>query len=209
MKKFLTMMMVLALLVILPATALAQSGFYTWSISGSAADPFANTAAVPAPGLITLYLWFVEGCHPEASGGMAAAEFKITVNAGAGGWSFTAFIPQNSFFDAGPPNTAISKNALMAVGACPTGPVVAANMLFIANGSGANVGFTITDNTVGLSQVAATVDCSSGSPGLHTWPATMRCVGYSAGGVNQDHGQDCRVTSVESTTWGQIKGLYR
>ena len=206
MKKFLTMAMVLALLAVLPTTALAQNGYYTWSVSGSPTDPFDNNPANPGPGLQTLYLWFVEGCHPADTGGMSAAEFKLVTT----GWTIAALLPQNSFLEVGPSADATGKNVLMAVGGCPTGPIVAANLLVTAVGAG-RVGFASTDAGEGLSQVAATIECSA-NPVLNEWPSVMRCIGYATqddGSPNQDHGQDCNVTPVDSGSWGQIKGLYR
>jgi hypothetical protein len=140
---------------------------------------------------------------------MAAAEFKVKVPAG---WVVLAAVPQNGYLDAGPAPVADGKNFLLAVGNCPVGPVLAANLLIQAPGTEGRVGFTITDNIggAGLSQVAATVDCDP-APTLNQFPAVMRCVGFATSGALpfQNHGQDCTVTPVESSSWGQVKGLYR
>jgi hypothetical protein len=140
---------------------------------------------------------------------MSAAEFKVKVPAG---WSVLAAVPQNGFLDAGPAPVANGKNFLLAVGSCPVGAVVAANLLISAPGTDGRVGFTISDDIpgAGLSQVAGTVDCDP-APTLNLWPELMRCVGFASNGALpfQNHGQDCTVTTVESETWGKVKGLYR
>jgi hypothetical protein len=207
MNKFLATMMALVLAAGIPAAALAQGGYYTWSISASNVDPFVNSAAPPPASLATFYLWFVEGCHPADTGGMASAEFKVKPSAA---WPMVAIIPQNGFLDAGPGATAAGKNFLLAVGSCPVGPVVAANLLITTNGGGGRVGFTVSDNVSGLSNQNGTVDCDP-NPSLHLWPEFVRCVGFATTDMLpfQSHGSGCTVTPVEGSSWGQIKGLYR
>lgn len=206
MHKFLTTIFALVLAAGIPAAAFAQGGYYTWSVSASDVDPFVNSAAVPPAGLFTLYLWFVEGCATAETGGMAAAEFKVNKPAA---WTFVGSNVQNGFLDAGP-GPGAGKNFLLAVGSCPVGPVVASHLVFFVPGTGGRVGFTVTDNVSGLSNLNGTVDCAP-NPALHLWPEFVRCAGFATSDALpfQNHGSGCTVTSVEEESWGKVKGLYR
>ena len=205
MHKFLTTIFALVLAAGIPAAALAQGGFYTWSISSSQVDPFVNSSAV-TPGFSTFYLWFVEGCHSEDTGGMASAQFKVNVPTG---WAFVAAVMQNTFLDAGPAPGADGKQFLIAVGSCPTGPVIAANLLITSTATG-RMGFSVTDDVGGIGVINGTVDCGI-NPSLHNWPEFVRCVGFATPDALpfQAHGSGCTITAVEDESWGNIKGLYR
>ena len=86
---------------------------YGWSISSSSTDPFVNSGTLPEV-VTSLYLWL----HCTAGGGMAAAEFQIEMDDSV--FLPVAFTPQNGFLNAG-----TVTHILVAVGGCPTGPVVA------------------------------------------------------------------------------------
>jgi len=196
MKKLQTIAVLVALLA-LPTAAFAQNGYYTWTISASNSDPFVNNPPNPGSSLQTLYLHYVQGCFTSPPG-MSAAEFKIIVSGG----SLLAFNVSAPFLNAGS-----GANLLLAVGACPTGPLVAGSILFLPSGGPFRLSLGVSDPP---GMIAATVDCRP-APDAHQWPALVRFVGYATqdAGVNQNHGQDCNVTPVDDSSWGAVKGLYR
>jgi hypothetical protein len=85
---------------------------------------------------------------------------------------------------------------------------VAGSILINASGPG-RVGLTLTDGTGGGGVKAAGVDCVNFAE--HPWPNEMWFRGYATqdAGTPQDHGNACGTTAVESTSWGQVKVLYR
>src|SRR5262245_55926834 len=119
-----------ALLLAAVRAAHAQGAPYVWTISDSNVDPFVNTDTTT--GFHTVYLWLVctELNDPDIPNGMAAAEFAI-VTSPAGVNLHIATNVQNGFLNAGTPT-----NLLLAVGGCPGGPVVVANLLVITNAPG-------------------------------------------------------------------------
>jgi hypothetical protein len=192
MKRLLTILSLIAI-VAMPVAAFAQAP-YEWTISDSSADPYVNTDATT--GFHTVYLWLACTNLPAPlQDGMAAAEFAI-VTSPPGANLHIATNVQNGFLNAGSVT-----NLLLAVGACPPGPVVAANLLVIINVPG----------TIALgpssTQTKGTVDCSQ-SPSL--WPIDwigLGLLGTPAPGKGNQH---CEPDdSVEESTWGNIKGLYR
>lgn len=167
-----------------PAHTQGQS--YGWTISNSNTNPLANSGSVTG-GPQTLYLW-LNCATPE---GMTAAEFDLQLPGGVVNFGFN---PQNGFLNAG-----TSGSLMLAVGACPTGPVIAGSW---------NVFNSIAGDyclvASGGSGQLTTVDCDVVTP--TAWPVTQR--GYGTGGVAACT-QDLCVVSVEPTTWGQLKTLYR
>jgi hypothetical protein len=162
---------------------------YGWTISSSPTDPFANSMA-PTGAVATAYLWLA--CCQLPAGlqqGMAAAEFTLQ----ATGPVVLATTPANNFLNAGG-----ATNLLLAVGGCPCGPVVAANVLILAlPGS-----ICIVESPTGTK---GTVDCQ---PDPALWG--MDWIGLDLGGGPCGKGQICqKPVSVESASWGQIKGIYR
>ena len=103
----------------LAASAHADGGPYGWTISTSNTDPYLNTS-IGTGGLRTLYLWYsCSTAMPNGPGGMASAVFRIEST----GPNHLATTPQNGFLNAGS-----TDDLLLAVGSCPVGPVVAANL---------------------------------------------------------------------------------
>ena len=93
-----------------PCQVVPGDGF-GWSISASETDPAVNGG--PLGGAVGyLYLW-LDCAYNE---GMAAAAFVLE-----GDLPLLSFTPRNGFLNAGTGN-----ELLLAVGGCPTGPVVAA-----------------------------------------------------------------------------------
>lgn len=175
-----------ALLVAWASSSHAQTHTYGWTISSSNTDPLANSGSVTgAPQ--SLYLW-LQCAAPE---GMSAAEFDLQLPGGVLNFGFNT---QNGFLNAGG-----SGNLLLAVGACPAGPVIAGSWTVFNTAAGdyclvASAG----------SGTIATVDCNIVTPGV--WPITQR--GYSTSGAAACTEGLC-VISVEPTTWGGVKSLYR
>lgn len=176
----------LALLATLVFTGSALGNQYGWTISNSNSDPFSNEGTA-TNGVATLFLWF-ECSDVE---GMAAAEFDL-VSSGINHLATTAV---NGYLNAGG-----TTNILLAVGGCPTGPVIAANLLVLDTpgtmcfGPSANNGLLVT------------VDCQ---PQPTAFEATTN--GYSSMGANPcAFGNPlCLPDAVETTSFGEIKGLYR
>ncbi|GJM44483.1 MAG: hypothetical protein DHS20C21_13250 [Gemmatimonadota bacterium] len=92
---------------------------YRWLISASDTDPYENTGPLPQ-GIVELSLWL----ECSVSEGMAAVEFGLDNPDGT--LIPLALAPQNGFLNAGTPT-----HILMAVGGCPTGPVLAAYLLVL------------------------------------------------------------------------------
>jgi hypothetical protein len=167
------------------ATSAHAQNFYGWTVSSSDSDPFVNTGPL-APGLVTLHLWYA--CN--SNDGMSAAEIDPVINLPN---VIAAFNVANGYLNAG-----TATHLLLAVGGCPDASVLAGSWLIIKA--------TPVDLCPGGANV--TVDCS---PDPSAWPNDFR--GYSELGVpcedsnpeNLCHGHN----SVESTSWGRVKQLYR
>jgi hypothetical protein len=183
MRRPVTILSALCICVAMAADALAQHT-YAWTISASATDPLVNTGALP-PGLVTLHLWFY--C---SDAGMSAAEIDPVISAGN---TILAFNVANGYLNAGN-----ATHLLLAVGGCPSAPVNAGNWLILKA--------TPVDLCPGGANV--TVDCS---PDPSAWPNHFR--GFSELGVPCEDSMPedpCEGPySVESTSWGRVKQLYR
>jgi hypothetical protein len=90
---------------------------FGWTISASDTDPRKTVAAIG--GQRTLYLWLVCVACGGAQHGLSAAVFDLEGSA-----TVVSFTPVNGFLNAG-----TDTEILMAVGACPVGPVVAAEIV--------------------------------------------------------------------------------
>jgi len=175
------LLLAIAVAVVRPESA--ASAIYEWRISKSSTDPYVNFGN-PNGSLDTLFLWF--RCAPE---GMSAAEMTLEII--PQGQVF-AFNVMNGYLNAGD-----ATNLLLAVGGCPEGPIVAGSILFFHNQS----------LSVCLTGANVTVDCSLNP---QAWPHDFH--GYHDFGepscVNESEAI-CDPFSVESQSWGSIKGLYR
>jgi hypothetical protein len=185
MKRSLTILAALAILVT-ASSAFGQAQF-GWTISGSSANPDANTGAATNT-VATLYLWLQCGTGQ----GMASAEFDL----GTGGsMSVLAFTALNGFLNAGG-----ATNLLLAVGGCPNGPVVAGSVLVLdlpgdvcivpAAANGNNV--TVECGTLALIANDYRGYANLGPPCDSTPSVTL-----------------CDIYAVEDDSWGSIKSLYR
>ncbi len=184
MKRFMTTVSVLAILAMATSAFGAQFG---WTISGDiVANPDQNSGA-PTNTVATLGLWL----QCSEGNGMASAEFDLGVS---GSMSVLAFTAMNGFLNAGG-----ATNLLLAVGGCPSGPVLAGTILamdfpgsvcIVPAGNGNNV----------------TVECGT----LALVNNNFR--GYSNMDAPCESGADinlCEPVSVEDDSWGSIKSLYR
>ena len=185
MKRFLTIVSALCICAVMTSSALAGGGIrYGWTVSKSAVDPLINSG-LPTGGVDTLFLWFY--CSSE---GMASAE--MTLESTPPG-NVLGFNVMNGYLNAGN-----ATNLLLAVGGCPNGPVVAGSILILH----------AVPLTVCLTGANVTVDCSADPS---AWPHEVK--GYADLALplclTDTPGKDLCVTSVEESSWGSIKGLYR
>ena len=181
MKKILTIVFATLLL-----SNAAFAADYGWSISGSSTDPEINSGSV-APGLpANLYLWL--NCSPVD--GISAVEADVQVN----GLLFLSFVPLNGVLNAG-----ASTALLLAVGGCPTAPFLAGSLSVLNLGAGGDICLvpSAANGTNG------SVNCDSVNPLLFD----NAIAGFSTSGAGCVS-MDC-TTSVESTSWSEVKGLYR
>lgn len=201
MRKASTVVLVLAVSAALAGTALAGggSGVYDWSVSFSNARADSNlspTLVGPTP----IYLWYT-GCNGVPAGaGMSAAEFDAVFE---GGWSQFGFTPDpvNGFLNAGGPT-----NLLLAVGGCPTGPMIVGQWTVFGTSGRMRLA------KAALSGEASTVDCETTPPGQWFWPEQMRFVGAATDDQAtslQDWGNGCGTDPVSPSSWGSVKSLYR
>ncbi len=200
MKRWMTMIAVAVLLAVPTLAFAGGSGSYLWTVSSSNSDPNVNTGP-DTIGINTLFLWFVESCNPGTEFGMSAAEMGFKT---LGDWQILGFNVQNGFLNAGNQN-----NLLLAVGGCPDGPVVAGSIL--ANSTGGVGGVNLGVNSE-QSGTASTVNCEP-LPDQFEWPTAVRFVGFQTAGhvgTPQNHGSSCGgIVSVEPSSWGTVKALYR
>ncbi len=89
---------------------------YGWSLSSSATDPNENVGAVPG-GLFSLYLWL----NCDENGGWSAATMSIVPT----NVDYLALITLNGVL-----NARDQWDPLFAVGQCPAGPMLVAELLF-------------------------------------------------------------------------------
>ena len=193
MKRLITTLALAAILAV-PAGALADGtpgNPYAWTISASNTNELVNTTAF-VPGLASYYLWLACCNLPDGlQQGMSAAEFSIAMDNAAN--LILAFTPTSGYLNAGG-----ATNLLLAVGGCPCGPVPAGIILSLMNAPGQlNITPAPNGNKV-------KVDCET-QP--QAWPIDW--IGLGIGVPNAGKGDACKFTSVEATTWGAIKGLYR
>ena len=98
-----------------------------WTISASATDPYDNETTFSGP-VDTGYLWFLCDASPQDPG-LSAVQFSLASTNPVN--TIAAFTPMNGFLNAGDP-----VNLLLAVGGCPTGPILAGSILVLVDGPG-------------------------------------------------------------------------
>ena len=187
------MLAALAVVLIQAATASAQTFRYGWTISQSSTDPFMNQGA-PTGAVDNLYLWY----QCNVGDGLSAADLAVTGSFVLSG-NVLGFNTMNNFLNAGS-----ATSLLLAVGGCPGSAIVAGSWLVLHTGAG-RMCFT-----AGGQPTPVSVDCSV-DPSAHP----VDYIGYSdiSEGppcTNFLGGSElCEPISVEETSWGTIKSLYR
>ena len=172
-------------------TLLASSAFaedYRWTISASTTDPLVNTGS-PVPGFVDYYLWLE--CT-STLGGAASADMGIVVNT----LFYSSFTPQPGVLNFG-----AGQNLVLGLGGCPDAPFMAGTIA-VADFSGAGGNLCLGNNSETGNNV--TVDCDPVVPVTHA----NAYVGFASDGSTPCDFGTCLV-SVESDSWGSIKGLYR
>lgn len=189
MRRFLTIV-VLASVVTVPVAAAQRLG---WTISNSTTDERSNSGPI-APGPTqfagNLYLWLA--C--AFPGGMATAEFDVVELTGVG--PPVGFTPMNGFLNAGTPSA-----LLLAVGGCPTGPVLVGSFSVPADNLVPDIELCIVPSAANNRN--ETVTCV---------PETVpnESIGFKKAGVpGCANFQLCAVFSTERSSWSRVKGLYR
>jgi len=189
MKRFMTILVV-AMLAVAPA-AMAQT--FGWTVSNSSTDHTSNTGPIGAgPSMFAgnLYLWLV--CDGTGTAGMAAAEMDVVELRGAG--APTGFGPLNGFLNAG---TATA--LLLAVGGCPMGPVLAGVFSVGPDAFLPDIEICLVPSAANNRSIV--VAC--GGVGYNN-----DVVGFAKTSPASCVQPLCQV-SVEESSWGSIKGLYK
>ncbi|GJM43710.1 MAG: hypothetical protein DHS20C21_05520 [Gemmatimonadota bacterium] len=186
MKRILTIVSVLS--IVMASSAMAED--YGWSLSFSDTDPNVQAANVPATTPHSVYLWMA--C--TQADGMSAAEFSAVFPAGFFGHGFT---PLNGVLNAGDAN-----NLLLAVGGCPVGPFLAGQFGPYLDFTGAGGAWCLVASPTGNN---VTVDCDPVSPVANA----NAIVGCATNGNVACNTGACGTVSVEDSSWGSIKTLYR
>ncbi|MEZ5066953.1 MAG: hypothetical protein R3B81_19735 [bacterium] len=172
-------------------TLVASSAFaldYGWSISGSSTDATVNTGDLAAGLPSNVYLWL----NCTTVDGISAMEARVDVQ----GLLFLSFTPMNGALNAG-----AGQELLLAVGGCPTDPFLIGSIGVLNLGTGGSL--CLVPSTANGFNVS--VDCDPIAPTTHE----NAVAGFATTGLTFcDNSGDC-VVSVEDTSWGNIKGLYR
>ena len=185
MKRILTIAFALSLVT---TSAFAQGEQYGWSLSGSDVDPEMNVGPA-AGGLLPVYLWLT--CTGDF-GGWASMEGNVTYPAG---WSNFGFNVLNGTLNAG------TADALQLAGTgCPIQPFLAGFWNLFGTGEG---GVCLVSSPAWPTVV--TVDCDP----LNADARDTAVIGYFAGTGTPCQDGLCGEVSVDDSSWGSIKGLYR
>ena len=172
----------------------ARAEPFGWAISASSTDAFVQTAPPVGPGLLNLWLWLI--C--DEVGGAAAAEFDVVATGDISGpFGFT---PQPSWINGG-----AAAQLLLAVGGCPTSPMLAGQLVLADLGAGGTV-CIVPSAANGLN---VTVDCSYPQP--RAFPNMV--LGFASDGSSPCVTGSCAdptgIGDLEKAPWGRVKGLYR
>ncbi len=206
-------------------TAASAQQRYGWTVSGSSTDPCVSTGNFVVGGLATLFLWYFYN-DPD---GMSAADLSVDIQP-PGAVSVLAFNTANGYLNAGS-----ATNPLLAVGGCPNGPLNAGSWLmipvapawqFCLGGNKLTVDCQINpiawpSDVKGFANGGGSVTCVEGMPencsdeacfGWFCDSETGECyVDLCACGHcdGPEICAECQVVSVETSSWGKVKTLYR
>jgi hypothetical protein len=192
----------LASMAAVPGSAGAEGEIYAWAISASDTDPFVQIDdPLTEPGVVELWLWLV--CHE--AGGIAAAEFDVTVSGDLDFVAFNDAWPQEPIIGF---SDATGHTIRLGIGGCPEPPFLAGTLLVIDHGGGGSLCLGPSASN-GLN---VSVDC--GYPQPVAFPNGV--LGFSSDGSAPCVIGDCvdAATGVddpraEESTWGRVKGVYR
>jgi hypothetical protein len=193
MKRLITILSVIAVLAI-PAGSFAQASPYAWTISASLGSPYVNTLG--AAGIQHAYLWLA--CCQLPAGipqGGSAAEFRLVATAP------NLILGSSPVVGSGFLNAGTLDDLLLAMGGCPCGPIAGMDLTLFIQGPG-TISLAPSNRTPPRK---VTVDCRAAPT---TWPIDWIGLGIM-GMAPPGKGLPCQFVSVEESTWGQIKGLYR
>ncbi|HMB71584.1 MAG TPA: hypothetical protein VKU85_19900 [bacterium] len=184
-------LMTIAACVFLTAVAAPAQNYYGWTISNSTTDPLSNSGPIaPGPSAFSgnLYLWFA--CN--SGDGAIGAEFAVEERRGAG--LPTAFSPAFPILNPPPlPDVLI-------LFPCSNAPVLAGVFSVGADAFVPDIELCIVQSSNGLN---VTVDCNGVA-----WPNTS--VGFAKTGGGTCVEELCQMpVSVDRSSWGRMKGLYR
>ena len=183
MKRFAT---ILVIPMMLGSAGSVWGGEFGWTLSASASDPLASTGA-PVPGLVNVYLWY----YCSNVNGLASAEFDI-----AGSAAPLSFTAANGFLNAGG-----AANLLLAVGGCPSGPVLAGNFLVF---DAAGMGFSLCPAASQANGLNVSVECVT----LEVYENDF--IGYTSDGSPPCTSvENLCIIAMDGKSWASVKGLYR
>lgn len=176
---------------LVPADPSEASFRYSFTLSRSDTDPYANQSTVDADTL-AIYLWLA--CSEDD--GLAAAEFGFSTPTGGMVHGFT---PLSGFLNAG-----TDTDPLLGVAGCPRGPIVA-GVWHVWNGVAGS--YCLVPSA--WSQTMGAVHCLPGPP--EVFPVYQRgfAAGDSPSSCPEETGFFCEPVSVRRAGWGAIKSLYR
>ncbi len=179
---------ILTVVVAVGAVPSALAAEFGWTISASSDDPDVSTGT-PTMAVISLYLWLQCG----EGDGMAAAEMQLLAS---GGLPIFAFSAMGGFLNAG-----TATDLLLAVGGCPNGPIVAGYILIL------DLPGDICIVPSAANGLNVTVECSTLAV------VQNRYRGYSNIAGPCESQSDLWLcegpVSVEDSSWGGIKAMYR
>lgn len=185
MKRILTIVSVLSL--VMASSAMAAD--YGWSLSGSSTDPTQNTQPANPPNTqVQVYLWLA--CvNPDLGAAAMECAMSSTFPFAAG-----SFIALNGALATGAPD-------LLLALPCATTPTLFGQQAYFDFGAGGTV--CLVNSASGGKNV--TVDCDQINP--QERPHAIN--GFSSAGTAPCVVDECVTISVENSSWGSIKGLYR
>lgn len=174
-----------ALVAMGPVSALA--GAFGWSISASSVDPCVNTG-VASNGIASLYLWYT---YDTGSAGLVGGSGNFVAS---GSLQLLAFSPRSPFLTSGPVD-----HVLLVAGGCPTGPIVAGDLVIVDYPG------------------ALCFEFFDGPYACGPEPGVAVITGYSTvgepcvndGGVPGADGCHAPPVTVGRNSWGPVKNLYR
>ncbi|MCA9750973.1 MAG: hypothetical protein KC591_02190 [Gemmatimonadetes bacterium] len=168
---------------------------FGWTISASLSDPYVNSGTPQGvPGIVSRQLWFA--CQNQSEG-FYGASFGIECTAG----TYIGLTTTNGFLNAG-----TMTEPVFAAGGCPLAPIRVATLTFFDTGTDEGIRACIVPNSNGEN---FTLDCS-GPPYL-AYPNDY--IGFDGTGAMNPctNGTPCESgpVSVGTTSWSEIKALYR